>query len=442
MNFEAQFETQEAHVGNSKLKIVAFSLATIFLICGILMAIFHPEAEFTWLVGEMKYYLGLFIIAIFCLFYALYKMGESRDEKYYFTSDGKLDLDTPRSYKKLNRHKILNLITRKGSIDEFAYDGEGNVYIKFRDGSELTSPLSDLTVSYSFDKNQFGGDLYINKMTITNPLGITYKVKYGFGLEDSEYNDIFMILSTAGTIKESKLGRLTRYLSKFKDAIDDFDFSDLVGSGIAAAAQMASSAIPRQKTADNNVIAFIKSRVYKEKKKKSWFKKITEYFWLTVGIVYILAVLIVNIAALPEIFGGADKDYDEYIEEVENDNVENDNDDEDIMWEEAGPSAEFLELAGDDYWVCHIKGKGEPFYLALIPEVGTGVFEGPDGTLYSLIIDEENDARTDFVCNVFNDEGWPVDMMIHIDTSYYDNVKGSIVGTEDETILHFTGRIK
>ena len=321
MNFNANFETQAPKVGSQKTKIILLSLAAIFIICGVLMAIFHPEAEFTWLFGEIKYFLGLFIIAAFLLLMLLYNLGETRDEKYYFTPDGKLDLSTPRYYTKLKRHKLFELITKKGNVDEFAYDGEGNVYIKFRKGEELVAPLEDLTVSYTMDKNQFSDDWYVNKMKITTPEGAEYKVKRGPEIEDTEFEDIFMILSTAGTLKESNISKATKWMSKLKDSVEGFDFSDLVGSGIAAGTGLAASALGTKKSADNSVISLVKTKVYEDKKKKSWFKKAMEYFWYIVVIVYVIIVLIVNIAALPEIFGGVDEQYDEYIQGLEDENM-------------------------------------------------------------------------------------------------------------------------
>ncbi|MCH5245052.1 MAG: hypothetical protein J1E84_01210 [Muribaculaceae bacterium] len=276
------------------------------------MAIFHPEAQFTWLFGEIEYFLGLFIIAAFLLFTLLYNLGETRDEKYYFTPDGKLDLSTPRYYTKLKRHKLFELITKKGNVDEFAYDGEGNVYIKFRKGKELVAPLEDLTVSYTMGKDRFSDDWYVYKMKITTPEGAEYKVKLGPEIEEAEFEDIFMILSTAGTLKESNISKATKWMSKLKDSVEGFDFSDLVGSGIAAGTDLAASALGTMKSADNSVISLVKTKVYEDKKKKSWFKKAKEYFWNIVGILYIAIVLIVNIAALPEIFGGDDNKYNEY----------------------------------------------------------------------------------------------------------------------------------
>ena len=434
MNFDAQFETRETHVGSFKIKIILMSLTAIFLICGVLMAIFHPEAEFTWFFSKIEYYFGLFIIAGCCLIVWLYQSGEQREEKYYFTPEGKLDLSIPRYYLPLKRHKVINMVTRKGSVKKFAYDGEGNVYIKFKDGSELTAPLSDLTVSYTMDKEQGTGEFYISKMNVTTPEGQTYKVKYGTALEDSEYNDIFMILSTAGTLKESKMSKAMKWMSKLKDAVDDFDFSDLVGSGIVAGTVMATSVIGARKTADNNVISFVKTKVYTDKKKKSWFKKVMEYFYTIVIVVYIIVVLIVNLAALPEIFGGVDRKYDEYPQELE---YENSN--EDTILEGEGPSESFLKLPGDDFYNCRFLESGDQFYLTLIPETGEGFYQSPSGNLYSLLVEEENDNRTEFICNVYNDEGWPTEMIFHIRTSGEDKVEGTMVDTDGKTTFQYDG---
>lgn len=299
MNFEAPFETQESYVKESKAKIIWLSLAVIFIICGILMAIFHPEAEFTWLFEVTNYCIGLFIVAIFCIYAWMAQLGEHRDEKYYFTPDGKLDLSTPRYYSKLKRPKLLEFFNR-GGLDEFAYDGEGNVQLISTKGKSITAPLSDLTVKYTMDKA--ARDAWrIYKMTVTTPSGAKIKFTTGSSLlpfpalTDAEYDDVHMILSTAGTLIESKTSKASKWANKINSAYSDLDFSGFFGKSDG-------------KSADNKVIDFVKAKVGVNQKKKSWFKKAMEYFWGIVGIVYIAIVLIVNIAAIPEIFGGIEYD--------------------------------------------------------------------------------------------------------------------------------------
>lgn len=431
MNFDAQFETREVH--QKTPKIVWLCLASIFLICGILMAIFHPGAEFNLLFGEIKYFLGLFIIAALLFLTFFFLQGEHRDEKYYFTSDGKLDLSVPRYYTPLKRHKVIELITRKGSVEEFAYDGEENVYIKFRNGEELVAPLEDLTVSYTMDKEQFSGEFYISQMKVSTPEGNKYKVKPGTHLEDSEYDDIFMILSTAGNLKESKISKATKWVAKLKDAWDDFDFSNLVSSGIMVGTDIATSLTETRKTAENNVISFTKAKVFEDKKKKSWFKKAMEYFWVIVGIIYLILVLIVNIAALPEIFGGVNDEYNEYIEELKEENQ--------LHREQTAPSQDFLEMARGEYYSCHFYGEDGTFYLALSPEVGEGVYQSPSGNIYYLTVEQENDYRTEFICSAANEEGWPTNIVFHIDFNDYPNVSGTMLGTDGETLMSFVGNL-
>lgn len=311
MNFEAPFETQESYVKESKTKIIWLSLTVIFIICGILMAIFHPEAEFTWLVGSTKYYLGLFIVALVCIYNWLAQFCEHRKEKYYFTPEGKLDLSTPRFYSKLKRPKLIEIFN-KGGLDEFAYDGEGNVHFVTSKGKTITSPLSDLTVKYTMDKA--GREEWrIYKMTVTTPSD--EKIKFTTGstllpfpsLTDAEYDDIHMILSTAGTLKESKTSKASKWVDKINSASNDLDFSGFFGKSDKCAT-------------DNKVIGFVKAKIGVNHKKKSWFKRAMEYFWLTVGILYIAIVLIINITALPEIFGGVDNNYNEYLLELEDEN--------------------------------------------------------------------------------------------------------------------------
>lgn len=312
MNFEAPFERQESFVKESKTKVIWLSLTAIFIICGILMAIFHPEAEFTWLVGSTKYYLALFIVALLCIFNWLAQLGEHRNEKYYFTPEGKLDLSTPRFYSKLKRPKLIEIFNR-GGLNEFAYDGEGNVHFVTLKGKTITSPLSDLTVKYTMDKA--GRDEWrIYKMTVTTPSG--EKIKFTTGstllpfpsLTNAEYDDIHMILSTAGTLKESKTSKASKWADKINNAYNDLDFSGFFGKSDKSAA-------------DNKVIGFVKAKVGVNQKKKSWFKRAMEYFWLTVGILVIVIVLIINISELPEIFGGVDEQYDEYIQGLEDENM-------------------------------------------------------------------------------------------------------------------------
>ena len=435
MNFEAPFETQESYVKESKTKIIWLSLTVIFIICGILMAIFHPEAEFTWLVGSTKYYLGLFIVALVCIYNWLAQFCEHRKEKYYFTPEGKLDLSTPRFYSKLKRPKLIEIFNR-GGLDEFAYDGEGNVHFVTSKGKTITSPLSDLTVKYTLDKAR-RDEWRIYKMTVTTPSGEKNTFTTGStmlpfpSLTDAEYDDIHMILSTAGTLKESKTSKASKWADKINRAYKDADFSGFFGKSDNSAV-------------DNKVIGFVKAKVGVNQKKKSWFKRAMEYFWLTVGILFIVIVLIINISALPEIFGGVDEQYDEYIQGLEEENW-NYSEDEAIPTEvvvSGGPSTEFLEDAGHEYFICSFDDNNNPFYLSIIPELGNGVYQAPSGNLYYLTIEEENDTSTQFICTATDSDGNSTKLTFYANMEYYPDINGTMVGPDGNSVFDFTGSVR
>ena len=360
MNFNVPFERQESYVKDSKTKLIWLSLCAVFVICGILMAIFHPEAEFTWLFDSCKYYLGLFILALLCLFVWMGELGEKRDEKYYFTPEGKLDLSTPRIYTKLKRPKLFEIFNR-GGLDEFAYDGEGNVHLVTTKGKTITAPLSDLTVSYTMDKA--GRDDYrIYKMTVISPEG--EKIKFTTGstmlpfpsLMESEYDDIHMILSAAGTVNETKMSKANKWIDKVKSAYDDLDFSGFIGKSGGD-------------SADTKIVEFVKSKLGLHQKKKSWFKKLVDNFLLVVAFLYLFAILIVNIANLPEIFGGSDEYY--YDEEYE-----------EMPYEE---EMQYEENTQQDEVDCSLKGKiGNRDYMMNL-KILSQMYEDEDGTQFNVI---------------------------------------------------------
>lgn len=429
MNFDAPFKTQEPYTIKGKWKIIFLCLFAAFFIFGVLMVINHPEAEFTFFIGSCPYYSGLFLIAIIFFIVFLCLLGEKRNAKYFFTKDGELDLSTPRYYNKLNRPKLLEFFNR-GGLDEFAYDGEGNVYLVTTKGDTMTSPVADLTVKYSMDKA--GSDWYVYKMIVTDSLG--NKIKFTTGsrllrspsLMEEEYDDIHMILSTAGTLNESKTSKANRWADKLKGAIDDFDFSNLSYSAVEATVAIGLEASEQNKaTANNKVIDFIKAKVYEDHKKKSWFKKAMEYFWLTLLAIYLLAVLVVNIAALPGIFGGGNDKDEEYMN-IADDSAEN------IM----APKPEILEYS-DECYNC-IFDDGQHFYISLQPETGRGVYQAPSGEIYFLSIEEENSTRTEFLCAATDYYDNPTDIAFYI-IANQNSVYGSMLGLDGETTYEFSG---
>lgn len=302
----------ETYTASEKLLRTWLSLTCVFFICGILMAIFRPEARFYLFFDEsegdsIRYFLGLFLVSLICFLIYLVSLGKKRTTRYLFTTKGELDIETPRYYIKLERPKLLELNSRKG-LAEFSYDGNGYVYLKKMNGKEFSGYLSDMNVKYWMEKNKVDGSWFLRKMKITDNLGNKFTFINSNSLMDEEYDDIHMILSTAAEVKEAKSSKAGKWANKILESVSDFDFSDMAtslgGAAIDVGSSVFSSVKNSKKGVNNKVVEFVKSKAFVSQKKNPWWKKLWENFLIVIGLLYIALILIFNIALLPEIFSG------------------------------------------------------------------------------------------------------------------------------------------
>ena len=299
---------------STKTKIITLSLSVIFLICGILMLIFKPDAPFyldPFMERDFPYWGGLLILAFISFIIFLSQLGEQRTERYYLTEDGSFDMSTPRSYEKRERPKLIEFFSRNG-INNFYYDGQGKVYMENGKGKEIEAPLSELKIKYWMRKNEATGDFYIHKMRVTDSQGNNLSFTTNESLMPSEFDDIHMILSNAAEVEESKLSKADKWAYKLKGVVEDFDIKNISDS---VAEIIVSHGVP---SASNSIINFVKTRLYRQTEKKTGFrkfwgslKKFFNNFLLVLIGLYLLMIIIVNVANLPVIFGGHDtKEYD------------------------------------------------------------------------------------------------------------------------------------
>lgn len=107
------------------------------------------------------------------------------------------------------------------------------------------------------------------------------------------------------------------------------------------------------------------------------------------------------------------------------------------------PKKEFLNEAGTEYYECVITDNnydGE-FFLSLNPEIGTGIYQAPSGNIYYLKIEDENDNRTEFICSAKDSDGNSTKIQFHIDLKDIFNIKGTLLGTDGETVISFVGNL-
>lgn len=107
------------------------------------------------------------------------------------------------------------------------------------------------------------------------------------------------------------------------------------------------------------------------------------------------------------------------------------------------PKNEFLNEAGTEYYECYFTDDGpeRKFFLSLIPETGTGLYQAPSGNIYFLSIENENDNRTEFLCSATDADGNPSKIQFHIDLNDFYNIQGTMLGTDGETVMQFAGNL-
>ena len=105
----------------------------------------------------------------------------------------------------------------------------------------------------------------------------------------------------------------------------------------------------------------------------------------------------------------------------------------------------FIDLANggaDGIYVCQFLENGKTFYLSVVPEVGGGAYLAPTSDLYGLVIDEENDNRTSFICSTINpetEEPAAIRLSMEFSESLQD-VQGKLVGM-DGIIYEYSGNL-
>ena len=107
------------------------------------------------------------------------------------------------------------------------------------------------------------------------------------------------------------------------------------------------------------------------------------------------------------------------------------------------PKKEFLDEAGTEYYECTFTDDNHTgeFYLAVIPEIGTGVYQAPSGNIYYITIEGENDAKTEFLCSATDADGNASKIQFNIDLNDFDHIQGNMLGPDGETVMPFEGNL-
>lgn len=420
---------------SSRERIVSLSVLATSIVVLVLIAIFAPDAQFNFIFGTTPWLVICAIAVVVSIYWAASTFDESRKSKIYLTSDGSLDVSTPRCYTPLKVNFISKILGRANifgqkNLDEFRF-ADGRIYIRNSKGDEVEGALKDLEFSYKTDKNKLTDEWEVYQYRISDGSGNKVQFnKHSSLFTDEEYADIDMILSLCGTIKESKISKLTKSLDKVIGGIQDFDFSNITGEitnkAVDIASEKSMSAVgklARQRLADKAA----------KVSKKSWFKKALK---ITLGILlglYILAVIIVNVEPL------FNRSHDAEVADSTEDVIDsNEIGQEDNAMSENWEA--FNEMAADDIYECVFEDNNKTFYITLTGETGGGAYLAPSGNLYELSIDDENDTRTMFICSATDADGQPSKIKFYIEFSEYgDSVEGWMIGTDGETQFSFVG---
>lgn len=293
---------EDNHIKVKKTRIFLLAAAGFFALIALITGIFYPDAEFDWFFGHCRYWGGSIILCLVALVGWIVIGGENRDAKLYLTSTGDLDFSTPREYTELQKSAVAKWLgrtakwTSKG-LSLFSFK-DGNVRIITTTGDMIEGPLHDLTVRRSFTKNNNTGKVYPYKYVISDQNGnelLFYLNENTF--EENEWNDIHLILEQAGTVNEPKMSKLLRKSDRFISALEDFDYSDLLGSSVEALASIVTV------KADGPIANNIKANFIKEQKRKSgwrkWWDLITSYSILAILGLYLLIVILYNLVTFP-----------------------------------------------------------------------------------------------------------------------------------------------
>ena len=392
------------------IKITLLCIACFCLLMAILT--FKTPLEFNWFFGSCSYSLGFGVLTIGALAYFAVQFGEHRHTRNYLTPDGKLDISTPRSYTALEKPWLLRALDTDNygfgdTLESFDY-ADGRIAITTRKGQMIEAPLSELTWKYSMTKPSRADEWHIYKYTLTDQSGHTIKFYRKLTIEDEEWDDINMLLSLSGEVKEGKTSKLSKKMSKILESVRDQDLGSLAESLTEILVNETST----------KVIDLVKAKYITklEKKEGLWskIKKVFEYLVWIILAIYALTVIFVNVVELIS-YLSSDDNRDE-IEAVVN-SVDTD--------DSESATSQIYHLTGV------IDGKYN-IDMTLDFESGTGTYYytkySPDNTL-DLVITSLDDGEIEI--QEFNDNGDQTGVFkgrIHNNgeiNGWYTNYKGS-----------------
>lgn len=311
-----EYPPVESYYVSGKTKFIWGAISAVFVIITIWLIISPPEIEFDYLFGTIDYAFIFFVLSILALCNFITTYDEQRKSKIFLNSNGDLDIETPRKYKPLSVSfvsKVMGRITLAGqkNLDLFNYQN-GRVQIRNSKGHKIEGALKDLTFTYKMGKNKMTDEWFTYQFVISDTDGNKVQfTRHNSLFTDEEYADIEMLLSLAGTVKESKISKFTRKADSVVSAFKDLDFSHLTSSAIEKAGSFATSKIT------DSVGLLAKKRIYDHlsNKKKSLFQKIKDKFIIGIFIIYAIIVVCVNIAHIANASSSESENIEYYDEQ-------------------------------------------------------------------------------------------------------------------------------
>ncbi|MCI8998804.1 MAG: hypothetical protein HFJ95_07415 [Muribaculaceae bacterium] len=422
---------------SNRSKIILGVLLVLSIAAFVFFATFAPEASLDLIFCDVKFSLILIFVILFFISLFVRQFDEKRDSPSYISTSGEFDLTSPRCYTPIKVTPISKILGRENifgqkNLEEFRY-ADGVLYVRNSAGREIEGPLESLTFSYKVNKDDATDKIYIYQYRITDKNGnkVQYN-KHKTMFNDEEFADMEMILSLCGKIDETNFSKFSRKFGKALETIKDLDFHNIAGSATDMVVDAATDKVADKSI--NYVGKIARARLIKTQKHETFFKKIRKYgLYVIVGI-YILAVIIVNISHISDSLTPADE-----VTEMEMTNETVENKIPSSVW------YSFIDLANggaDGIYVCQFLENGKTFYLSVVPEVGGGAYLAPTSDLYGLVIDEENDNRTSFICSTINpetEEPAAIRLSMEFSESLQD-VQGKLVGM-DGIIYEYSGNL-
>lgn len=292
-------------------KIIYGSIFGFLLILFVISLIFPPTVQFSYILGEISYSVILFILALIAFIIFIQLFDEKRESKIYLDENGDLDVETPREYIPLSITPVSKVFGRANiygqkNLDYFSYK-DGKVCICNSKGQKVNAPLKDLEFIYKYDKNKVTDEWYIYQFKIKDSEGNTTQFnRHHFLFNEEEYDDIELLLSLSGKVKEAGISKFTKIASGVVDAARDLNFSDLSTSIVETIKEKATEKVV------NTVGQVAKKRIFDKLsgKKRSLFKRLIGYFWLC--ILCLIGILLIWINVENWVNAHSNSGYDEY----------------------------------------------------------------------------------------------------------------------------------